>query len=99
MLTRMPDADRLQAARMLPLLEGGPADMALLRGRVHEVCGPARRTLAAMAMGRVAAGTVLWILPAWLAERRLRAAAESPPSHLSRRAACCIPNPKSIPNC
>ena len=73
MLTRMPDADRLQAARMLPLLEGGPADMALLRGRVHEVCGPARRTLAAMAMGRVAAGTVLWILPAWLAERPMPA--------------------------
>ncbi|PWR04029.1 hypothetical protein DKT77_02990 [Meridianimarinicoccus roseus] len=48
----------------LPVL----GDMTLRLGRVHEFCGPARRTLAL----RVAAkldGPVIWIRPGWQAER------------------------------
>jgi protein ImuA len=45
-----------------------PAGQALLCGRVHEMCGPARVALAAMAMG-AAAGPVIWALAAWTAER------------------------------
>ena len=43
-------------------------ELALLRGRVHELCGPARVAMAAMLMARTA-GPVLWIAPAWRAER------------------------------
>jgi len=46
------------------------------RGRVHEFCGPARRTLAVMAArgdqgGKAGAdgGAVLWISPGWMPER------------------------------
>ena len=46
---------------------GGGAEFA--RGRVHELAGPARRTLAVMLAGRTT-GAVLWIAPAW-AEARL----------------------------
>ena len=50
-------------------LPGGPeGGLALLRARVHEICGPARAVLAAMAMQR-SDGPVLWIFPSWLAER------------------------------
>ena len=40
----------------------------LARARVHEVCGPARRTFAAMLMG-LCDGPVLWIAPGWMPER------------------------------
>ncbi len=47
--------------------------LALARGRVHEFCGPARRTLALMAARgmekRGTEGTVLWLRPGWLPER------------------------------
>lgn len=46
-------------------LAGG---LALTRGRVHEICGPARVVLAAMLAGR-SAGPVLWISAAWQGER------------------------------
>jgi protein ImuA len=47
------------------------------RGRVHEFCGPARRSLALMAAGDLASGQavgqaggpVLWIAPGWIPER------------------------------
>lgn len=52
-----------------PLLPGAAAGLTLARGRVHEGCGPARRTLAAFLMGREAATPVLWILPGWVPER------------------------------
>lgn len=44
--------------------------MALARGRVHEMTGPARLTLAALAAGVAQAeGPVLWLRPAWRSER------------------------------
>ncbi len=42
--------------------------LTLERARVHEFCGPARRTLALMA-ARAMAGPVLWLRPGWLPER------------------------------
>ncbi|MFT7596587.1 MAG: protein ImuA [Paracoccaceae bacterium] len=39
-------------------------DIALTLGRVHEICGPARRTLAMWLAGQTR-GPVLWISPAW----------------------------------
>lgn len=42
--------------------------LTLARARVHEFCGPARRTLALMA-ARGVSGPVLWIRPGWLPER------------------------------
>lgn len=42
----------------------------LARGRVHELCGPSRRTLALLLAGHAAGnGPVIWIAPAWRAER------------------------------
>jgi protein ImuA len=40
----------------------------LAPGRVHEFCGPARRTLAALVMGATE-GPVIWAFPGWQAER------------------------------
>ncbi len=48
----------------------GPPDapLTLARARLHEFCGPGRRALAAMLMGRMA-GPVVWAYPAWDADR------------------------------
>ncbi|QIE41931.1 hypothetical protein G5B39_08150 [Rhodobacteraceae bacterium SC52] len=43
-------------------------DMRLRLGRVHEFCGPARRTLALRVAARLE-GPVIWIRPGWQAER------------------------------
>lgn len=43
-------------------------DLTLRRGRVHEVCGPSRVALAALVMAK-STGLVVWIRPAWGAER------------------------------
>ncbi|MEM9047317.1 MAG: hypothetical protein AAGC92_01240 [Pseudomonadota bacterium] len=43
-------------------------DVALVLGRAHEGCGPARRLFAALVAGRLS-GPVLWILPAHEQER------------------------------
>ncbi|MBZ0128175.1 MAG: hypothetical protein K8F59_03575 [Rhodobacteraceae bacterium] len=42
--------------------------LALVPARVHEFCGPARRTLA-MLVARATSGPVFWIAPAWAQER------------------------------
>ena len=39
-------------------------DLGFLPGRAHEICGPARRSLAVWIAGRMT-GPVLWIAPAW----------------------------------
>ncbi len=43
-------------------------DMALARGRVHEICGPARRSAALWLAGAMQ-GPVLWIAPMRMADR------------------------------
>ena len=64
-LTRRGD----RARPALPILEGGGLDgVTLDRARLHEVCGPARRTFA-LIVARATPGEVLWICPAWGAER------------------------------
>lgn len=42
--------------------------LAMARGRVHEICGPARRTLALLAAA-ASRGEVFWIAPAWTPDR------------------------------
>ena len=39
-------------------------DLTMERGRAHEICGAARRTLA-MAVAQAMAGNILWIRPSW----------------------------------
>ena len=51
-------------------------ELTLLRGRVHELCGPSRIVLAARIMAKTA-GPVVWIRPGWVAER-LNAAGLAP---------------------
>ena len=46
----------------------GGLGLSLARARVHEFCGPARTTLAALILSE-SQGTVIWISPAWLPER------------------------------
>ncbi len=48
----------------LPVLD----DMALPLARLHEACGPARRTLA-MLVAAATRGPVFWIAPGWLGDR------------------------------
>lgn len=40
----------------------------LLRGRVHEICGPSRIALTLMLL-QLGDGPVIWVMPAWLPER------------------------------
>jgi len=48
----------------LPVL----GDMALPLARLHEICGPARRSLA-MRVAAATRGPVIWIAPTWLSDR------------------------------
>lgn len=64
MPTRLPDACGAPPRPIQPL----PGGLGLLRGRVHELCGPARRTMAALVMAE-SSGTVIWIHAGWQAER------------------------------
>jgi len=59
----LPDGHR-HARQAVPFLGA----LALAPARVHEFCGPARRTLALLA-ARAIPGPVLWIRPGWLPER------------------------------
>ena len=43
-------------------------EIRLVQARLHEVCGPARRTFAIWLAGQMS-GTVLWISPAWEPDR------------------------------
>jgi len=56
-----------QPCRALPPLTLAPG-LEIARARAHEFCGPARRTLALIA-ARATTGPVIWIAPAWSAER------------------------------
>jgi protein ImuA len=60
------DAQGRKAHPLQPL--PGGLGLGLQRGRVHEFCGPARRTLAALVLA-LSEGPVLWITPSWLPER------------------------------
>ncbi|MEF3046800.1 ImuA family protein [Pseudotabrizicola sp. L79] len=40
----------------------------LIRGRIHEICGPARVALALMTLA-LSDGPVIWVAPSWLPER------------------------------
>ena len=55
---------KAKVAGALPVLD----DEGLAPARVHELCGPARITLA-LAVAGATAGTVIWIAPAWGADR------------------------------
>ncbi len=69
MTTPIALATRHRTRPSLPLLPGPPvAGLTLLRGRVHEGCGPARKALGAMLAG-ACAGPVLWIGAGWEGER------------------------------
>lgn len=50
-----------------PQLDLAPG-LSLARGRVHEACGPARRTFATWLAGQTR-GPVMWISPSWEADR------------------------------
>lgn len=63
-LTRLISRQNPRPRAALPFLGA----LSLARARVHEFCGPARRTLALMA-ARGVAGPVLWLRPGWLPER------------------------------
>jgi protein ImuA len=54
-------------ARPEQALPGG-LGLSLARGRVHEICGPARIALAALILAQ-AQGPALWVSPGWLPER------------------------------
>jgi protein ImuA len=51
-----------------PQMQRLVGNLSLLRGRVHEACGPARRSLAAFLMS-YSEGPVLWVQPGWQPER------------------------------
>lgn len=54
-------------ARPEQTLPGG-LGLSLARGRLHEICGPARTTLAALILGE-SQGPAIWVSPGWLPER------------------------------
>lgn len=57
-------------------------DLALRRGRLHELCGPARLRLAVQVMARLQ-GPVIWIRPGWGSDR-LNAAGLQPLANPAR---------------
>lgn len=69
-------------------------DLSLQRGRVHELCGPARLMLAARIMGKTQ-GPVVWIRPGWGAER-LNSAGLQPLADPSRLLLIQAPRDESL---
>ncbi|MFN6977986.1 MAG: ImuA family protein, partial [Gemmobacter sp.] len=63
----MPNPDPAHPRPMLALTSAEGAAITLVQGRVHEICGPARRSLAAMLAQRTA-GPVIWAHPGWSRE-------------------------------
>ncbi|MDF0599155.1 hypothetical protein P1J78_00290 [Psychromarinibacter sp. C21-152] len=59
-----PRASARAALAALPVL----GELSLPMGRAHEICGDARRTLAALVAARTE-GPVFWIVPSWVPER------------------------------
>lgn len=76
LLTRRPTRASSGSALSETTLADG---IAFAHGRVHEICGPARRTLATLIAARLD-GPVLWIRPGW---ERDRVAAEGLAAHLN----------------
>ena len=65
----LPNNHDSQGRRPMPQLPlPGGLGLSLLRGRVHELCGPARVALAALALAQ-SSGPVVWVSPGWLPER------------------------------
>jgi protein ImuA len=69
-------------------------DLALQRGRVHELCGPSRLMLAARIMAKCQ-GPVVWIRPDWAPER-LNAAGLQPLADPSRLILVLAPRDDSL---
>lgn len=63
-ILHMPEGRKPWPDQALP----GGLGLTLARGRVHEFCGPARATLAALLLA-ASEGPVLWIGPGWVPER------------------------------
>nr|WP_300032287.1 hypothetical protein [uncultured Roseobacter sp.] len=59
LLSRRPS----RPAAALPLLDDAP-DLCLAKARVHEACGPARRTLAVWLAAQTT-GPLIWVAPSW----------------------------------
>lgn len=56
---------RPAAAPQVDVLDG----IAVPLGRVHEICGPARRTLALIWAAAMRGGPVIWVAPEWTVDR------------------------------
>lgn len=63
-ILHIPDGRKPWPEQPLP----GGLGLGMARGRVHEICGSARTTLAALILGE-SQGPVIWISPGWLPER------------------------------
>jgi protein ImuA len=80
--------------RQVPALQPLAGDLALQRGRVHELCGPSRLMLAARIMAKTQ-GPVVWIRPGWTPER-LNAAGLQPLADPSRLILIQAPRDESL---
>lgn len=67
-ILHIPDGRQPWPVQALPGALWRDFGLGLARGRVHEICGPARTTLAALILGE-SQGPVIWIGPGWLPER------------------------------
>ncbi|MBN8633249.1 MAG: hypothetical protein J0L76_20635, partial [Rhodobacterales bacterium] len=82
------------SSRRAPALQPLAGDLALQRGRVHELCGPSRLILAARIMAKCQ-GPVVWIRPGWVAER-LNAAGLQPLADPARLLLVQAPRDESL---